>query len=129
MRASKNIKSAKAKADKYFSLFIRERDKDKPCITCGKITQEKDCGHFISRRFESVRFDEKNAHGQCIKCNRFQYGNQFQHGVNIDVKYGKGTAEGLLMKSKMFCKRLSYDYEMIAKDYKERYEIIKSSTI
>ena len=70
MATSKNIKLAKAKADKYFSLFIRERDKDKGCVTCGKFTDNKDCGHFLSRRFESTRFDEKNAHGQCQKCNR-----------------------------------------------------------
>lgn len=120
MKPSKNIKLAKAKADKYFAAFIRSRDKDKPCITCGKYTSEKDCGHFISRRFEAVRFDEKNAHGQCLKCNRFEYGNQFEHGKQIDLIYGEGTADHLLQKSKMLCKRNKFDYEMIAEEFKKR---------
>jgi len=117
---SKNLKLAKAKADRYFSLYIRKRDEDKPCITCGKFTAEKDCGHFISRRFEAVRMDEQNAHGQCIKCNRFEYGNQFEHGVQIDKLYGEGTAEKILLKSKMLCKRSKEDYERIALDYKDK---------
>lgn len=125
MKPSKTIKLSKAKADKYFSLFIRERDKNKPCITCNKFTSEKDCGHFLSRRFESVRFDEKNAHGQCLKCNRFEYGNQFEHGVKVDSIYGKGTAENLLQKSKMFCKRSKFDYEMIAEEFKSKYDDIR----
>src|SRR5690554_3063475 len=104
MRASKNKSLAKKKADKYFSQFIRKRDENKPCITCGK-RGEMDCGHFISRRFESVRYDERNANGQCLKCNRFQNGNQFEHGLAIDRLYGKGTAETLHIKSKMVCRR------------------------
>jgi hypothetical protein len=119
LRPSKDLKSAKLKADKYFSLYIRQRDKDKPCVTCGG-GGVKDCGHFISRRFESVRFDEKNASGQCKKCNRYEYGNQFEHGVQIDIRYGKGTAESLRLKSKMFCKRNKFDYEYIAQEYADK---------
>ena len=117
---SKNLKLAKAKADRYFSKYIRQRDIDKPCITCGKYTDQKDCGHFISRRFEPVRFDENNAHGQCLKCNRFEYGNQFEHGKHIDKMYGDGTSEKILLKSKMFSKRNIDDYERIAEYYKNK---------
>jgi len=124
LKPSKTSKLAKAKADKYFSLYIRERDKDKPCVTCGKFTRKKDCGHFLSRRFESIRFDEKNAHGQCEKCNRFEYGNQYEHGIQVDKIHGAGTAENLLMKSKMLCKRTKFDYEYIAQEYKEKYELL-----
>jgi len=127
MNRSKTKKLSKTKADKYFSEYIRERDKDKPCITCGKHTNDKDCGHFISRRYESVRFDEKNAHGQCQKCNRFEYGNQYEHGKQVDRLYGKGTADELLLKSKMLCKRDQNDYEEIAKHYKDKRGFLKQS--
>lgn len=129
MRPSKTLKAAKARADKYFSLYIRERDKNKVCVTCGKRTSEKDCGHFISRRFESTRYDEKNSHGQCLKCNRFEYGNQFQYGQMIDFVYGEGTADKLLQKSKMFCKRDRFDYDIIAEEYKNKYEEIKTRQV
>ena len=120
MRTSKNIKLSKAKADRYFSEYIRLRDKDKPCVTCGKYSSDKDCGHFLSRRFESTRFDEKNCHGQCQKCNRFEYGNQYEHGKKIDEMYGEGTSDSLWMKSKMLCKRTQYDYEVLAEYYKRK---------
>ena len=119
VRPSKDLKSAKLKADKYFSLYIRQRDNDKPCVTCSGYGV-KDCGHFISRRFEAVRFDEKNANGQCQKCNRFEYGNQFEHSVQVDKIHGKGTAESLYLKSKMFCKRNKFDYENIAQTFKDK---------
>jgi len=119
MRKSKSIKLSKAKADKYFAEYIRKRDENKPCITCGRYGK-KDCGHFISRRFEAVRLDETNAHGQCLKCNRYEYGNQFQHGQQIDKIYGEGTAGELLIKSKMLCKRSAFDYEHLAELYKTK---------
>lgn len=116
------------KADTWFSKFIRERDKDKPCITCGKHTDKKDCGHFMSRRFQSTRYDEKNAHGQCEKCNRFQYGNQYEHALMIDKMYGQGTSHEINLKSKMLCKRNQSDFEYIALEYKKKYEELRDRT-
>jgi hypothetical protein len=123
MKYSKNIKLSKAKADKYFSLYIRQRDSENgraKCCTCGKYVSEFDCGHFISRRFEATRFDEKNANAQCLKCNRFENGNQYEHGQFIDHKWGEGTAEQILFKSKMLCKRSQADYEFISEEYKNK---------
>lgn len=126
MRKSKTKKLAKAKADKYFSLYIRHRDVNYnglgQCITCGRYAsiKQSDAGHFINRDRESTRYDEKNCHFQCRKCNRFQSGNQYEHGIKIDEKYGEGTADKLLQKSKMLCKRTKQDYEWIAEHYKNK---------
>lgn len=125
MRSSKNKKLAKKKADRWFSKFIRKRDSRNgvaKCITCGKMTSQFDCGHFISRRFQATRFDERNANAQCLKCNRFENGNQYEHGKAIDEKFGEGTADDLLKKSKMVCRRNKSDYEWIAKEYKKKLE-------
>jgi hypothetical protein len=125
IRKSKTKKLAKKKADRYFSEYIRNRDANNgicQCITCGKFgsVKEMDCGHFISRRFQATRYDERNAHAQCKKCNRFQNGNQYEHGKKIDAKYGDGTADDILQKSKMLCKRTKSDFEYIAKEYKNK---------
>ena len=122
---SKSKKLSKAKADKYFSLYIRTRDANKgliSCCTCGRLIpiKEADCGHFLSRRFEATRYDERNANGQCKKCNRFEYGNQYEHGLYVDDKFGKGTADNLLLKARMLCKRNQYDYEAIAEEFKNK---------
>lgn len=135
MRPSKTKSLAKKKADRYFSEYIRKRDTAHngygKCITCGQFKpyEKLDCGHFISRRFEATRYDEKNANVQCQKCNRFENGNQYRHGKAIDVKFGKGTADELLQKSKMRCKRNQSDYEWIAREYRQKLKKLNSINI
>lgn len=64
------------KAQEAFNKFIRLRDWDKPCISCGRETVEQtiggkwDCGHFKSvGSHPELRFEEKNAYKQCKSCN------------------------------------------------------------
>ena len=135
MRASKSKKLAKKKCDKYFSKYIRRRDADyrglSQCITCGgwKSYKQMDAGHFINRDREATRYDEKNVNAQCKKCNRFQSGNQFEHGKAIDRKYGPGTAEQILQKSKMRCRRKQADYEYLAQEFKQKLDQLESTPI
>lgn len=120
---SKSKKLEKAKADKYFSQYIRERDTDyrglAKCCTCGKWydISKLECGHFISRRKEATRFDERNAHAQCKRCNRYHKGRQYEHSLYINERYGEGTAKELHIKAQQFCKRTQEDYHRIAKKY------------
>lgn len=119
--ASKDL--AKKKADRYFSQYIRLRDSKNGravCCTCGVSTIQFDAGHFISRSYESTRYDEQNAHAQCLSCNRFKHGKQFEHSMHIDRVYGAGTADKIYIKSKMLCKRKHADYEWIAQEYKQK---------
>jgi hypothetical protein len=115
----KKIKSI-AKLDKelwdVFSLYTRQRYADVygrvKCFTCAKIDVYKnmDAGHFITRAKASTKFDELNVQCQCKKCNIFSQGNQYEFALELDRQYGKGTAEGLLFKSKILCKRDRVDY-------------------
>ncbi len=83
--------------DRIYSLFIRERDKWKPCITCSSAwTETHQCGHFASRRHLNTRWYEKNAHSQCPRCNMFQWWEQFYHWIAIDDLYGKWTADWII---------------------------------
>jgi hypothetical protein len=65
-----------SEAQDVFNKFIRLRDKDEPCISCGNpnppITTggQWDCGHYRTRGAQpALRFEELNAHKQCKKCN------------------------------------------------------------
>lgn len=59
--------------------YIRERDADLPCISCGRYEHEIDftgwdhmwdAGHFLSRgSHPELRFTAMNIHKQCVKCN------------------------------------------------------------
>tara|TARA_R110002074_G_scaffold185362_1_gene350762 strand:+ start:369 stop:743 length:375 start_codon:yes stop_codon:yes gene_type:complete len=87
--------------DKAFSLFIRLRDTDDlgigKCITCNKrvFWKEADAGHFISRTYLGTRFDDRNVNLQCKGCNGFKNGEQYKHGVAINMLYGDDTADEL----------------------------------
>lgn len=126
MPNSKSKKLAKAKADKYFSEYIRRRDADAngfcKCCTCGKRAywKEMDAGHFISRRHEGTRFDERNANAQCPYCNRFDQGKQFQHGEFLKSKYSQEVVDELWRNAMWTTKRNKYDYESIAEEYREK---------
>ena len=59
--------------------YIRTRDKEDACISCGRYESEIDstgwdhiwdAGHFLSRgSHPELRFEELNIHKQCVKCN------------------------------------------------------------
>jgi len=117
------LSKAMARADKYFSLYIRKKEAVNGfcrCVTCGRMFEWNriDNGHFMSRRYQATRYDEKNCSSQCASCNRFNQGQQYKFGLVIDQRHGEGTAESLMLKSKMMCKRDRYDFERIAEYYK-----------
>jgi hypothetical protein len=94
------------KADKVFSLYIRQRDADytgfTECFTCGKQDHWKklQCGHFMSRRFYATRWNETNCQVQCAGCNVFRYGEQYKFSINLNLKYKKDVAEEMQQLSR-----------------------------
>jgi len=114
----------KETADKYFSLYIRLRDADEngtcECCTCGKLDHYKnmDAGHFINRRFNSVRFNEQNVHAQCPHCNRYCEGNIPEYSLFIERKYGKGTVEKLIAQKNTYTKMGKVRIDEIGKEYR-----------
>ena len=118
------IKTLKTKLDNIFSLYIRLREATDEglvqCFTCGKVRYFQDrmhCGHFQSRRHIATRFDEQNCQVQCAGCN-WKDGEQFKFSLALDYKYGKGTAEELLHKSRQINKMSSKDFEEKISYYK-----------
>ena len=82
---SKWAKEAQAAVNK----FIRLRDADQPCISCGRYHQGSyDAGHYLSVGARpELRFDELNIHKQCVPCNQHLSGNvvNFRKGLLIRI--------------------------------------------
>jgi hypothetical protein len=88
-----------AEAQTAFNAFIRERDKDLPCICCGsfKASGEKalhgggwDAGHYISRGHAShLRFDERNVHKQRKGCNKPGGSTRAKYRAGLVRRYGE----------------------------------------
>lgn len=97
-------------AAKNFHKFIRERDKNKPCISCGKFT-DLECGHFYSAgHYPALRFDEENSHGQCSRCNRFLHGNLLEYRIGLINRYGQEFVEKLETKAAYY-KRSGFKWD------------------
>lgn len=96
-------------AQAAFNAFIRERDKGRPCISCGQHPKSDhltggnmDCGHYRSvGAAPELRFHEDNAHGQCKKCNRHKSGNAVDYRINLIKRIGLPLVEILEGKHPM----------------------------
>lgn len=67
---SKKRTSPLVKAQDAFNLYIRVRDRNKECISCGKPLINFDAGHYkgVGAR-PNLRYNTLNVHGQCRGCN------------------------------------------------------------
>lgn len=90
---SKWLKEAQAACN----VYIRERDKDKPCISCGRFHQGAyDAGHYRSvGAAPSLRFDEANIHRQCVPCNQHKSGNVIEYRLGLIQRIGQAEVERL----------------------------------
>lgn len=129
---TKTVAQLKKDADKYHSILVRMRDADRngiaDCITCGvkKHYKELQCGHFVSRRVNSLRYDEENTNAQCVGCNMFKSGEQYQYSKALDMKYGDGTAERLWAQRFDTHKFSKLELEEIIHDRKEQIAFYKN---
>jgi hypothetical protein len=99
MSTKVTIKALEKRADDLFSQFVRRRDSNYAgrvrCCTCGHVGhwKEFDCGHYIQRKYLSVRYAEKNTGPQCRNCNRRKDGEQLRFCFYLERKYGKPAVE------------------------------------
>lgn len=103
-QAAKTIPQLIKEAQHAFNAYIRERDKDKPCICCGlplyrgdaSTGGQFDCGHWRSVGSAShLRFDERNAHGQRKVCNRYGAGRAVEYRAGLIDRLGASVVEAL----------------------------------
>jgi hypothetical protein len=77
-------------AQTAFNAYIRERDKDKGCISCGKpLVGKFDAGHFYNaNNHYGVRFHPDNVWGQCVKCNQHDHGSLIKYREGLLKRIG-----------------------------------------
>lgn len=84
-----SIPKLTAKAQKIFNAWVRRRDKDKGCISCGTLPITE-AGHYLSAgHFSALRFNEINVNGQCARCNRFLHSNAIFYRQGLIKRYGE----------------------------------------
>lgn len=81
-----------------FQKWIRGRDADKPCISCGTFTTKQwDGGHYHKAEiFSALIFNEMNVHKQCSECNgENMHGNLINYRIGLVKRYGEDYAKQL----------------------------------
>jgi hypothetical protein len=80
-----------------FNKFIRMRDVNKPCVSCGRpISGKPNAGHFRSvGSSPHLRFNEHNCVVQCIKCNQHLSGNLINYRRGLIERIGIEKVEQL----------------------------------
>lgn len=84
-------------AQAAFNKFIRLRDHDQPCISCGRHhSGQYHAGHFLSVGARpELRFEELNVHKQCAPCNTHLSGNAVLFRKGLMGKLGIELVEWL----------------------------------
>ena len=113
-------------AQTAFNAFIRERDKDEPCISCGRFHEgQYHAGHYRTTGANpELRFDEDNVHKQCAPCNNHLSGNIENYTPRLIEKIGQERFDRL-MGSHELPKWKREDYERIRDHYRAKLKELK----
>ncbi|HDS6844941.1 TPA: recombination protein NinG [Morganella morganii subsp. morganii] len=125
--AVKPLSYFKQQAQTAFNAYIRERDKDLPCISCGRHhTGQYHAGHYrTTKAMPELRFDEDNVHKQCSACNNHLSGNIENYRPALIEKIGQDRFDRLMGVHEL-PKWKREDYERIRDEYRRKLKELKS---
>ncbi|MCW7764438.1 recombination protein NinG [Photorhabdus luminescens] len=140
--AVKHISYFKNQAQQAFNEFIRLRDHEQPCISCGETNPpdlfggQWDCGHFLSvGSHPELRFEEKNAYKQCKSCNggsgKFSHKNKTvsqQYEENLIERFGQELIDWLRGPHEMTNYRKE-DFIRIRDEYRAKVRNLKKKIL
>ncbi len=90
-----------ALAQKAVNRYVNLRDRDKPCVSCGKPAEAggvRNASHFKSRGSNSaLRFNLWNIHTSCYRCNVELSGNLGEYYPRLIERIGAAKVEYLQM--------------------------------
>ncbi len=90
----------KKQARIYCHKYIRLRDKDLPCVSCGCQYNELNtlqAGHFKNDgNHAMVRYNEDNLAGQCVRCNMHKGGEEKRYEVELRRRIGDARVDHIL---------------------------------
>jgi hypothetical protein len=124
-KKAESISTLTKKLDRVFSVYVRLSGADShgnvKCFTCDRVEYWRKIqnGHFQSRRYYSTRFEPLNTASQCYSCNVGLSGMQYVFGINLDKKYGEGTAEKMIKLSREVKKFTAYEMMELIEQYEK----------
>jgi hypothetical protein len=120
-------------AQREFNAWTRERDKDKPCICCGRMETAVtaghgwDAGHYRSTgSAPHLRFHEDNCHRQLVLCNRYGAGRAVDYRLGLIARIGADRVAALESDNSIR-KWTREELRQIAVTYRQKLKDLKRS--
>jgi hypothetical protein len=91
----KTLGDYEKEARRFYQKFIRLRDANEPCISCGCTTAKQwDAGHYFKAElFTGYIFTEPLCNKQCSRCNDLYSGNEIMYRIGLVKKIGEETVK------------------------------------
>lgn len=103
------------------NTYVRLRDKDLPCVSCGRSdVEEFHAGHYVASTNSFLRFNELNIHKQCSYCNTHLRGNLIPYRKELINRIGLSEVEKLEAEAKNSYKISIPDIQELIKKFKEK---------
>lgn len=120
-----SISSLEKKLDIVFQTWVRRSAADEggtvQCVTCNKLMHwtgdGAQAGHFVKRANRGVRWDPRNCHVQCTRCNSYLGGNDAAYAAFIIDKYGRAVFDELMSWRGKEFKRYRTDLDALIDEY------------
>lgn len=115
-------------AQRVFNKFIRLRDKDQPCISCGEHRNTYDAGHYRSvGAAPQLRFNEHNVHKQCVHCNQHKSGNAIEYRIGLVKRIGADAVAELECNNQVV-KWTPEEARAIKAHYQDKIKVLQKQT-
>lgn len=121
------VSSLKKKVDQVFSLYVRQvgaKNGYNTCFTCGvrKPWKELQCGHYVRRSYNSLRYSLWNTAPQCVGCNMFKQGAADEFALALLKKHGDGILLWLNKEKQKYKQFTVKELEELRDFYKKKIE-------
>lgn len=111
---------------KVFNTFIRLRDKELSCISCGRTNVEEfHAGHYVNSTYQYHRFNENNVNKQCSYCNTHLRGNLIDYRKGLIAKIGLEEVEYLENSKRMMLEITVPEIKELIVKYKKKIKELK----
>lgn len=126
-----SISILQQRLDQVFSEYIRLKAANENgfcrCVTCGLPSRWNAIqnGHYISRGHIATRYDERNCHPQCLKCNVGLRGNLQKYKRYMIQTYGVKDLEDLESAGRSLVKWVVADYQDMLEHYRAEVKQLK----
>lgn len=113
-----------------FNAYIRYRDKDLPCISCGRVHDgQYHAGHYkTTGSHPELRFHPMNCHKQCAPCNNHLSGNVIEYRKTLINRIGEKNVEWL-ERDHPLQKWNIEDLKEIKQHYKQQLKYLKDNPV